>query len=419
MTVRCQGSFNVKGLMVNVGNPDIFVPYVSHINIHLIPLAKKKRLSHTLLGLRFLIRSITYVVRIVASALTPSSLPSPYNPPLLPPPITFLSCLPPIPHLQACKPHQGGEGGQVQTQVSPHPSHTDSQASPAKRKRTPSPAKSGVDLWTNNPVQPQIPSWYLTPPRLQLLDQLRTNRTSLKPPQVQMLDQLENQFSLMQQHQQQVKQQAAGQLWPTLPNGPTLSTNSLPSPHPLSRTLPVSHTTARPPCTPQPMANGPLALSHLGQLGNQEAGTMGNNHTPGLPGAETLPGGLTGGGRSNRNVLYLQQNCLLHNCSATSDTSTPTSNNTSDTRTPTSNNTSSTNTSTSNNTSHSCNSTSDAEEAWKSQQHISPQVHIDGSVSVELLLIIYLRSSSPSLSFALYFPLNWSHTHSFLFCLTL
>ncbi|XP_064871829.1 lysine-specific demethylase 6A-like isoform X3 [Oncorhynchus nerka] len=259
---------------------------------------------------------------------------------------------------QACKPHQGGEGGQVQTQVSPHPSHTDSQASPAKRKRTTSPAKSGVDLWTNGPVQQQIPSWYLTPQRLQLLDQLRTNRTSLKPPQVQMLDQLENQFSLIQQHQQQVKQQAAGQLWPTQPNGPSLSPNSLPSPHPLSRTSPVSHTTAHPPCTPQPMANGPLSLSHLGQLGNQEAGTMGNNHTPGLPGAGTLPGGLTESGRSNRNVPYLQQNCLPHNCTAASDTSTPTSNNTSSTSTPTSNT-----------TCHRSNSTSNAEEAWKSQQH--------------------------------------------------
>ncbi|XP_014029890.2 lysine-specific demethylase 6A isoform X4 [Salmo salar] len=247
--------------------------------------------------------------------------------------------------LQACKPHQGGEGGQVQTQVSPHPCHTDSQASPAKRKRTTSPAKSDV--------QQQIPSWYLTAQRLQLLDQLRANRTSLKPPQVQMLDQLENQFSLMQQHQQQVKQQAAGQLWPTLPNGPSLSPNSLPSPHPLSRTSPVSHTTAHPPCTLQPMANGPLSLSHLGQLDNQEAGTMGNNHTPGLPGAGTLPGRLTGGGRSNRNVPYLQQNCLPHNCTATSDTSTPTSNN----------------------TSHRSNSTSNAEEAWKSQQHSTQGLH--------------------------------------------
>lgn len=126
------------------------------------------------------------------------------------------------------------------------------------------------------------------------------------------------------------------------------------------------------------MANGPLSLSHLGQLDNQEAGTMGNNHTPGLPGAGTLPGRLTGGGRSNRNVPYLQQNCLPHNCTATSDTSTPTSNN----------------------TSHRSNSTSNAEEAWKSQQH-STQVHNDGTVTVELLLsvlsVYLLRSSSLSL----------------------
>ncbi|CAB1329059.1 unnamed protein product [Coregonus sp. 'balchen'] len=183
---------------------------------------------------------------------------------------------------QACKPHQGGEGGQVQTQVSPHPSHTDSQASPAKRKRTTSPAKSGVDLWTNNPVQQQIPSWYLTPQRLQLLDQLRTNRASLKPPQVQMLDQLENQFSLMQQHQQQVRQQAAGQLRPTLPNGPSLSPNSLPSPHPLSRTShelhkgPGSHSAG-------PNAEHPSSLSHSTQAagpGAQSLNQVGHSTGP-------------------------------------------------------------------------------------------------------------------------------------------
>uniref|UniRef100_A0A8C7JMB8 [histone H3]-trimethyl-L-lysine(27) demethylase n=1 Tax=Oncorhynchus kisutch TaxID=8019 RepID=A0A8C7JMB8_ONCKI len=182
--------------------------------------------------------------------------------------------------------------------------------------------QSAVDLWTNHPVQHQIPSWYLTPQKLQLLDQLRTNRASLKPPQMQILDQLEKQFSLMQQHQHQ---QAAGQLRPTLPNGPSLSPNSLPSPHPLSRTSPVSQTTARPPCTAQPMANTPLSSSPLGQLGNPEGGTVGNNRTPGLPGAGMLPGG----GGSNGNVPYLQQNCLPHNCNATSTSnpSTPTSNN--------------------------------------------------------------------------------------------
>uniref|UniRef100_A0A4W5KYB8 [histone H3]-trimethyl-L-lysine(27) demethylase n=1 Tax=Hucho hucho TaxID=62062 RepID=A0A4W5KYB8_9TELE len=197
---------------------------------------------------------------------------------------------------------------------------------------------SAMDLWTNHPVQHQIPSWYLTPQKLQLLDHLRTNRASLKPTQAQMLDQLEKQFSLMQQHQHQ---QAAGQLRPTLPNGPSLSPNSLPSPHPLSRTSPVSQTTAHPPCTAQPMANTPLSSSPLGQLGNPEGGTVGNNRAP--------------GGGSNGNVPYLQQNCLPHNCNATSNPSTPTSNN----------------------TSHSSNSSSNAEEAWKSQQRTnSTQVHI-------------------------------------------
>ncbi|XP_028971635.2 lysine-specific demethylase 6A isoform X3 [Esox lucius] len=230
------------------------------------------------------------------------------------------ACSPETPQPQACKQPQAGEAGQSQAHVSPH---ADGQASPAKRKRIASPSKSAVESWTsNNPVQQQIPSWYLTPQKLQLLDHLRANRASLKPPQVLMLDQLENQFCLMQQHQQQARQQAAGQLRPTLPNGPSLSPNSLPSPHPLSRTSPIGHNPAHPPCTPRPTANGPLSSSPPGQLGNPDVGTAGNNHTAGLLGAGTLLGGLTGGGGSNGNVPYLQQNCLPHNCTVTSGTST-------------------------------------------------------------------------------------------------
>uniref|UniRef100_A0A3Q3W1U8 [histone H3]-trimethyl-L-lysine(27) demethylase n=1 Tax=Mola mola TaxID=94237 RepID=A0A3Q3W1U8_MOLML len=102
-----------------------------------------------------------------------------------------------------------------------------------------------------------IPSWYLTPQKLQHLEHLRTNRAILKPPQVQMLEQLENQLSLMQQHQQQMRRQAAagGQLRPSLRNG------------------------------------------HLDK-----------NHAL----------GLGGGGASNRNVPYPQQNSLPHHCTATS-----------------------------------------------------------------------------------------------------
>lgn len=40
--------------------------------------------------------------------------------------------------------------------------------------------------------------------RLQMLEQLRSNRANLKPPQLQMLEQLEAQLAIMQQHQHQV-----------------------------------------------------------------------------------------------------------------------------------------------------------------------------------------------------------------------
>lgn len=47
--------------------------------------------------------------------------------------------------------------------------------------------------------------WVFAAVCLQLLEQLRSNRASLKPPQLQMLGQLEAQFTMMQQHQHQVK----------------------------------------------------------------------------------------------------------------------------------------------------------------------------------------------------------------------
>ncbi|XP_047198464.1 lysine-specific demethylase 6A isoform X2 [Hippoglossus stenolepis] len=194
--------------------------------------------------------------------------------------------------LQACK----GEGGQSAS------NHTDPQASPAKRKRTASPAKSVADSWANSTSQQQIPSWYLTPQKLQLLDHLRTNRANLKPPQVQMLEQLEHQFTLMQQHQQQARQQAAagGQPRPSLPNGPSAD----PSHHhaDLPRASPLNHTA--PPAT----ANGSCSSSpSVGPLGHLD-----RNHTL----------GLGGGGASNGNVPYPQQNSLPHNCTAASHPST-------------------------------------------------------------------------------------------------
>ncbi|XP_022057199.1 lysine-specific demethylase 6A isoform X2 [Acanthochromis polyacanthus] len=197
--------------------------------------------------------------------------------------------------LQACK----GEGGQSAS------NHTDPPASPAKRKRTASPAKGAADSCPN---QQQIPSWYLTPQKLQHLDHLRTNRANLKPPQLQMLEQLENQFSLMQQHQQQMRQQAAagGQPRPSLPNGPLAES----SPHHagLPRTTPLNHTAIRPPCVTQPTANGSCSSSPSAGL----QGHLDKNHTL----------GLGGGGASNGNVPYPQQNSLPHNCTAASHPST-------------------------------------------------------------------------------------------------
>uniref|UniRef100_A0A8C4Z7N4 [histone H3]-trimethyl-L-lysine(27) demethylase n=1 Tax=Gadus morhua TaxID=8049 RepID=A0A8C4Z7N4_GADMO len=146
------------------------------------------------------------------------------------------------------------------------------------------------------PVHQQIPSWYLKPQKLQLLDQLRSNRASLKPPQMQMLEQLENQFSLMQQNQQQV-------------HARTLSHTLTPRPLAgLSRYPSLNHS------APQPTANGSCAASPAGPPGPPNAAPLGNNHTLG-------PGG-GGGGASNGNVPYLQQNSLPHNCTATSHTST-------------------------------------------------------------------------------------------------
>ncbi|XP_047456768.1 lysine-specific demethylase 6A isoform X2 [Mugil cephalus] len=196
---------------------------------------------------------------------------------------------------QACK----GEGSQSAN------NHSDPQASPAKRKRTASPAKGAADSCTN---QQQIPSWYLTPQKLQQLDHLRTNRANLKPPQLQMLEQLESQFSLMQQQQQQMRQQAAagGQPRPSLHNGPLAEPSHLHHAG-LSRNSPLNHAAIRPPCVPQPTANGSCSSPSAGPLGHLD-----KNHTL----------GLGGGGASNGNVPYPQQNSLPHNCTAASHPST-------------------------------------------------------------------------------------------------
>ncbi|XP_061735656.1 histone demethylase UTY isoform X2 [Nerophis ophidion] len=201
---------------------------------------------------------------------------------------------------QACK----GEGAQSTS------NHSNLQASPAKKKRTASPAKSGADLCADSANQQPVPSWYLTPQKLQLLDHLRTNRGLLKPLQLQMLDQLENQFSLMQQHQQQMRQQATAgaQLRPSLPNGPI--NNHHPHNHAvLQGSSPVNHTAIRPPCVAQPTANGSCQSPSSSSSGPLDGRCPGPDH------AHAAPPGSSG--TSNGIVPYAQQqNSLPHNCTA-------------------------------------------------------------------------------------------------------
>ncbi|KAF7660678.1 hypothetical protein LDENG_00277840 [Lucifuga dentata] len=132
---------------------------------------------------------------------------------------------------QACKPNHSAEGGGSGQSLPPHVGslgQAEDQSCPAKRRRASSPAKG--DSWTNNPVQQPVPNWYLSPQKLQLLEQLRSNRASLKPLQLQMLEQLEAQLAMMQQHQHQMRQNASG--GQPLANGPL-------GPHGHSDSLPV------------------------------------------------------------------------------------------------------------------------------------------------------------------------------------
>ncbi|XP_034859611.1 lysine-specific demethylase 6A-like isoform X3 [Mirounga leonina] len=82
-------------------------------------------------------------------------------------------------------------------------SQVDGQSSPAKKKRTSSPTKNSSENWNRTvpltPVQQQVHSWYLTPQKLQHLEQLRANRDNLNAAQKLILEQLESQFVLMQQ----------------------------------------------------------------------------------------------------------------------------------------------------------------------------------------------------------------------------
>ncbi|XP_062862618.1 lysine-specific demethylase 6A isoform X2 [Trichomycterus rosablanca] len=225
---------------------------------------------------------------------------------------------------QACKSNQCSESqsklpGQLLPPQMLSSSTEDSQSSPCKRKRMTSLSKNS-ETWTHNPVQQQVPNWYLSPQKLQLLDQLRSSKANLKPMQLQLLDQLENQLVLMKHHQL-VRQNAVGEVRPTLSNGLHSATGlSLPNSDRLSlpdraqaHTPKVTQPSNHSPCTLQPMCNGPVPVSpsscsNAEALAITEKHSVGNNHLPGQG--------------SNGNVPYLQQNALPHNCTILTSSST-------------------------------------------------------------------------------------------------
>uniref|UniRef100_A0A4W5KPE3 [histone H3]-trimethyl-L-lysine(27) demethylase n=1 Tax=Hucho hucho TaxID=62062 RepID=A0A4W5KPE3_9TELE len=106
-----------------------------------------------------------------------------------------------------------------------------------------------------------------------------------------------------------MRQNASGQLRPSLPNGPS-ATNSLPPPHsslPPSRPHLAPQGSLRPPCPPRPLANGPLVggTPH----GHSDTLSVGNNNNDDDPVAATGPNG---------DVPYLQPGALLpHTCTST------------------------------------------------------------------------------------------------------
>ncbi|XP_034533227.1 histone demethylase UTY-like isoform X3 [Notolabrus celidotus] len=214
--------------------------------------------------------------------------------------------------LQACKPNHSADGGGSGQSLPPHVGSLGSpedQSCPAKRRRASSPGKA--DSWSSNPPQQPVPSWYLSPQKLQVLEQLRSNRANLKPPQLQMLGQLEAQLAMMQQREHQMRQNSSGgQLRPSLPNGPT--TNSLPSPNPSLHPARPHLGLHRPLCPPQPLANGPVGPHGHSDPALLPAGSNSSNNQSGPP--------ATG---PNGDVPYLQPAgsgdpaLLPHTCTST------------------------------------------------------------------------------------------------------
>ncbi|XP_034533226.1 histone demethylase UTY-like isoform X2 [Notolabrus celidotus] len=177
---------------------------------------------------------------------------------------------------QACKPNHSADGGGSGQSLPPHVGSLGSpedQSCPAKRRRASSPGKA--DSWSSNPPQQPVPSWYLSPQKLQM----RQNSSG-------------------------------GQLRPSLPNGPT--TNSLPSPNPSLHPARPHLGLHRPLCPPQPLANGPVGPHGHSDPALLPAGSNSSNNQSGPP--------ATG---PNGDVPYLQPAgsgdpaLLPHTCTST------------------------------------------------------------------------------------------------------
>ncbi|XP_035765766.1 lysine-specific demethylase 6A-like [Neolamprologus brichardi] len=101
----------------------------------------------------------------------------------------------------------------------------------------------------------------------------------------------------------QMRQSASGgQVRPSLPNGPT--TNSLPSPNPSLHPMRPHLGLHRPPCPPQPLANGPVGSAPHGHSDPLPAGDSSNSSSNSSSSNNNQPGPAPTG--PNGDVPYLQ-----------------------------------------------------------------------------------------------------------------
>uniref|UniRef100_A0A671TBQ5 [histone H3]-trimethyl-L-lysine(27) demethylase n=1 Tax=Sinocyclocheilus anshuiensis TaxID=1608454 RepID=A0A671TBQ5_9TELE len=197
-----------------------------------------------------------------------------------------------------CKAHQSNEDqSQIPGQsLPPHmvSGQTDDQSSPAKRKRTASPARVLKD---------SILVCLICYNYQAMFDYLLVSSLTIRIHQIpgKMI---------------QMRLNAMGQIRPSVSNGPIAnpslpmnsnSTSSSHHPHFALFCTPSAHSR----CAAQPIANGSVPASPApctaGTLGNTDAVSVGNNHLP--------------GSGSNGNVPYLRQNALPQNCTTPTSSS--------------------------------------------------------------------------------------------------